>query len=60
MDDIFEPFSNLSLDNIQKMDEITCPNCGSVIKSQFMEQMELKNGSNVYCKRENYEYVELC
>ena len=42
------------------MDEITCPNCGSVIKSQFMSKIEPKIGTNTLCKRENYEDFELC
>ena len=36
MDDIFESFSSPSVDKMQKMDEITCINYGSVIKSQCM------------------------
>ena len=38
MDDIFESLQKLFVDKIQKMDEITCHNCGIVMNSQCMEQ----------------------
>ena len=47
IDEIFESFSKLCVDQMKKMDECPYPNCGPVIKSQFMEQRESTNGKNL-------------
>ena len=38
IDEIFELFPNLFVDEILKIDECRYPNCGSVIKSKRMEK----------------------
>ena len=38
IDEIFELFPNLFVDEILKIDECRYPNCGSVIKSKCMEK----------------------
>ena len=41
-DDRFESLTKLSVDNLYKMDEITCPKNGPFITSQCMEQKKGK------------------
>ena len=45
--DKFESLPNLSVDKMQKHDEIKCLKCCPVIKSQCMEQIKTKTGTNL-------------